>query len=203
MTPPQTIKAFPRSAGSQSQIADMIAQRFGIPCVQQNIHHWRSGRGGVSEPFPAPKGRNRYETAECFAWFEKNVLPNRQQHETQMTDKEAMRATKTRIEEKKDKLLGIKIGKEENKLIDRGLAETTSGGSIKLLLGLYRNTDERDTPHLADQKLLELGASPEIRNGFKLWFLQRQQSVTTQREESAERAARELDVCPQTQPITI
>lgn len=68
----------PSVASGLSAIAKIIANHFGVTCVRQYVYDWRHGEKlpPGAPPFPPPRDSNRFNVAECLAWYEKWQMPH-------------------------------------------------------------------------------------------------------------------------------
>lgn len=158
------IAELPKTIRTGPAIAKLIREHFGLNCDRSTISGWQSRH---TPPFPRPDDNNAYNVAECFVWVE--LLQKRKGQglkgpiDTQMEllDREAASARqRQKITAAEREAFNFEI--EKGLYIKRDESEFTIRASMKSYHLFVKQEIEVNNPQLRKEKLIELGASPEL-----------------------------------------
>lgn len=147
---------------SLTDTAKAIASHFKTYCSKQDINHWF----GHNPPFPSPRVNGQYNQSECFAWFEKYIMPKRKsgdggmdlfsQATTAKAEKEITRAAREKME----------LDAEFGKLIERDDARQKASAALLQYHGFVVKEIESRGPIDRREKLSQMGLTQEQVSAF-------------------------------------
>ncbi len=185
-------------AQTQAALARMLANHYAgklaIEITPQIIHEWKTGNQ-LPDGCPPPPGKvngREWSGPAWVEWFDAWLLPH---HGIQRAAQgELLPLAKLTQMRHADEIAELEHRQRQREIelgeyIKRDVAARTANHVIRKLLEFFKQTDERRTVKAADERLAELGASAEVRAGFKNWLLAWQQRITDEREAQCAAAA--------------
>lgn len=182
-------------------------REYHVKVVPQMIIHWQAGRrlGPGEKPWhPIYDDKNRYNWAECKAWFEAVILP-KYKYQLETAASAAAQRELIPIEDLEDAEKRKEFehrewerAKERGEFISRSAALATGIAAIKKLNLMLRSEDEQQLPNKRREKLTEIlkteniGAdvATKICEEFMVWDIELGKSITDRRETMMANAAK-------------
>lgn len=155
----------PKCVRTLAGIANLIREHFKMPCDKMRIKNWQTRH---TPPFPYPKENNEFDVAECFKWVE--ALQKRKGAKGQLVTMDMnlesldVRAAEAHAKKKitSAEREQFEFEKEKGEWIKRDIAEQTICAAMREYHKFVRQEVEFNNPIRRKEKLVELGASPEL-----------------------------------------
>jgi hypothetical protein len=138
-------------------------------------------------PGTVPGIGKRFSLKAWIAWFDKYLLPTKRNSSytaksSDNPDEDDLNVLKQQDEREAIRYRKWEREKKKGEYVHRSIAEATGIRAVKELHLMVKAEDERMHPKLRREKLLELGATPELVEAFSAWDKEQMRMATDRRE---------------------